>query len=219
VAKALTLFLPYVLPAVTGCSEPLALQALNNACVEFCKQTDIVQRISSQNIVAATQDYTVTVPTDMVLARVLGAAWQGTPLESAPTSEVTDPTALTGATIGDATLVSGTPVAWFQKTPYSTTISLAPVPDEALTNGLTIKASFTPTRAALSVEDVLFDEYVSDIASGALAELMAMPGQSFTSPLAAGHARRFAAGVSAAGRHAMYGKQPHNLRVRPRPFA
>jgi len=211
-------FLPFVLPSVPGCTDPAAIEAIRTAAIEFCKQTDLVQRVSTYNIVAATQDYTVTVPSDMQLARVLGAAHEGTWLESAPPGEVESPTALTGATIGDAVLASGTPWAWFQKTPTAATISLYPVPDTAVTLGLTIKAAFYPTQSCTVVEDVLFNEYVFTIAAGAIARLMATPGMPFTSQLAPVYEKKFRAGTSAGNLHALHGKQTHNLRVRPRSF-
>lgn len=217
--RALDLFLPLVAPVVMGAPEPLLLQALRMACIEFCRRTDTVQCIQAPvAVVAGTQDYAVTVPADMVLVRVLGAAWQGVWLVPVPPDDVTSDVALRGAAIGAAIPLSGAPRHFFQKTPDLSTISLYPIPDVALAGGLLIKASFCPTQAATQVEDALFDEWAEGIAAGAAARVLAIPGQGFTgSP--AGPAARFERAVSEAKRQKMFGKMTAGARVQPRRFA
>lgn len=216
--KTLDNFLPYVVPSAFGVPEPMAIQALRFAAIEFCRRTDIVQRILTVNVVASTQDYAVAVPTDMVFSRVIDAFWQGNLLKPVAPASVEADTALRGATVGTALLRTGSPQFYFQKGPSDATLSLAPVPDTSLTGGLTIKASFVPTMAATQVEDVLFDEWCLTIASGALAYLQNIPGQPFSAPSGAASAM-FNAGISQAKRVQIFGKLTAPLRVRPQRFA
>jgi hypothetical protein len=215
--KALTLFLSHVEPYVQGASLPTLIQALRDTCIDFCARTDLVQEINPQNVVADQQDYAVeTTPASMhQLARVLGVMWEGKWLVPALPDGVESDVALTGAAIGEVDLVTGDPGYYFQKTPTATSVSLHPIPDTALTAGLTIKASYKPTQAATEVADVLYDEYASQIGAGAAARLMTTPGQPYTSPNAAAFATHYEQGVSEAKRRKMMGQTVHNARVRP----
>lgn len=217
--KALSLFVPYVLPALPGCSPLLARRAILHACIDFCKQTDAVQKVlTSQDVVATQQDYAVTPPAVSILVRVLGVSWRGVWLDPVAPADVMSGTALTGADIGtDALVERGSPRAFFQKTPEVSTISLHPVPDTALVAGLTIKASFAPTVAATVVDDLLYDNWIDTIAAGAIARLRATPHQPFSGDPST-HAKVYAAGVSAAKHQVFQGKAVSAARVRPRRF-
>lgn len=217
--RALDLFLPLVAPYVLGAPEPLLVQGLRRACIEFCRRTDIVQRIQAPtNIVSGTQDYAVTIPADMKLTRVLGAAWQGAWLAPVPPGNVTSDVALRGAAIGTATPLSGDPRYFFQKTVDLDTISLYPIPSTLLAGGLLIKAAFCPTQTATTVDDTLFDEWADGIAAGAAAYVLAIPGQGFSGNPAE-RAGRFERAISEAKRQELLGKMTAGVRVQPRRFA
>lgn len=177
----LTSFLPYVLPHVTGCPDPLAEQAVRSACIEFCEETLLVQEVSTQSSIASQQDYDIDVPTDMILVRVTGVFYGDTWLDPSSIENIRSGVALRGA-VGTATQTLATPTVYFQKTPNATTISLYPVPDTALANGLAIRAAFAPSRSATTVPDLLYDFWVEEIAAGAIARLKAIPGQPFSDP-------------------------------------
>lgn len=212
-------FMPYLLPLVPGCPDPAAYQALRWACIEFCKRTDTVQRVlTAVNVVADTQDYAVTPPTDMLLVNVLGVSHAGRWLDPVMPDDVESDTALRGADIGDVDLVKGTPNKYFLKTVGTSTVSLYPVPELSITGGLLIKASFKPTQTADEVDDILFNEYVEEIAAGAAAKLQATPGQPFTQDPSAALAR-FELGIGKAKRRKAFGQMSGSARVRPRRFA
>lgn len=214
-------FLPFVLPKVTMCPEPLALQAIKLSAIEFCRRTNIVRRVQSHSIVADTQDYTPTAVTDMLVCKVLDAWVEGRKLEFA--DQVDDPTALTGAAIGSATLATGSPTHFFFKTPVQLTtgvakVSLYPVPDTAVTSGLTLRLAMQPDVACATVEDVLFDEFNEAIAHGALARIMVVPNQPYTSANAGNHRTMFLAACHEAKWQAQVGHGQGSLRVQPRRF-
>jgi hypothetical protein len=209
-------FMPSVLPYVYGCPDVAAEQALRLACIDFCKRTDIVQAVLAPvDVVLNGQDYPLTMPdTNMQLARVLGVSWQGKWLTPVDTDNVQSDVALRGAAIGSATPVYGDPGYYFQKTPDTSTVSLYPIPNTALTGGLLFRISTYPTIASTQVHDQLYNEWVEVIAAGALARLLATPGQPFTgNPEQQGH--MFERGISRAKIQVAESKVQGALRVRP----
>lgn len=215
---ALDSFVPFVLPYVMGAGDPALLKAIRDTCIDFCDRTDLVQRVTPQNIVANQEDYVVTAPTLMQLARVLAVFWQGRWLDVVVPDDVQSDVALTGVTIGTVQPLTGNPTKFFLKTPTASSVSAYPIPDTALTNGLTIKASFKPTQAADTVEDVLFNEYATEIGFGAAGRLMITPGQTYTSQAATGFLTAYERGVSKAKLRKLFGQNANNARVRPVPF-
>lgn len=212
-------FLPYVLVNVPGCTTPLAIQALRSAAIEFCTRSNLIQSIAKTSSTAAVDEYDVEVLPQMKVARVLQVFYGTTELEIVPTLMVGTPQALRG-TVDGAEPGKGSPRAAFFKTPSGSTFSVYPVPDESKTEVFTVRASFAPSRSASSVDDLLFDDWVEVIAAGAIGQLQAMPGQSFTSLSTAGaFFQQFSAGVARARIEASKGRVAGSMRVRPVSFA
>lgn len=218
-ATKLSEFLPYLLPNVPGCPEPMAEQALRSACIEFCRISLLVQDVTTDSLVANVADYTVEVPTSNVLVKVLGV-WVGDKeLQPASVEMVSSGLALRGPTVKE-TVTSNFPLVYFQKTPTSSDISLYPVPNEAYADGLAVRSAFAPSRTASSVADVLYTNWAEEIAQGALARLHAMPGLPFTNPgLAAAFSQMFAAATRRAANVARSGQLAAAARVKPASFA
>jgi hypothetical protein len=216
--KSLDLFFPYVLPHVHGASDPAVIQALRQACIDFCKETDLVQRVAGVDVTAAAQSYAVPIPADMVFNRLLAVAWQGRWLSAVTPSDVESDVVLMGVAIGAVTPETGSPIAYFQKTPTDPGFSIYPIPDTTLALGFTTKVSFYPTQTTTTVDDVLFDEYADTIGAGAALRLMGTPGQTYTSPNTAFLRATYTKGLSMAAHQAVYGKLPVERRVRPVAF-
>jgi hypothetical protein len=216
---AFSAFFPFVLPNANGVPDTLAEQAILHSAIDFCMQTDIIQQVLTASVVANQQDYTVVAPTDMKLARILFVGHEGRELVSVSPNEVYSDTALRGAAIGTAEPREGTPYCYFTKTPNTLTFSLFPIPDTALTGGLTVKASFAPTNTATTLDELLYDDWAEVIAFGALARLMSMPGQQFTSPAAASYGMAYRTAIAQGRRLKNQGQLPGSLRVTPRRFA
>lgn len=215
---ALNLFYPWALPHISGVPDPYLDQCIRDACIDFCVMSDAVQRVLTPiNVVALTQDYAVTPPSDMLLVRVKFVGMEGVELGPVPTDQVDSATALSGGTVGSDTIDTGTPKWFFQKTPGSTSISLHPVPDVASTAGLVIKASFKPTLTALVVDDLLYNEYAEAIAMGAVARVKATPHQPFTGDPRM-YALRFASAAKMARDRASFGQIAGAGRIAARKF-
>jgi hypothetical protein len=199
----ITAFLPYVLPSCLGATEPLALQAILSACIDFSDRTP---------------GYLVDEPTDLALARVLRVGYGDNVLGAVAAADVERPVALRGAVDG-VTVPAGTPRVYYQRLPTDVTIYLYPTPDRSITEGVYIKAAYLPTRTATTVDDVLFDSYAEAIAAGAVSTLMALPGQSFTSQSGAeANSKRYESGVASAAGDAARGLVRVARYVTPRSF-
>lgn len=218
-AKALSLFYPHVEPHVYGCPAPMMDQALVYAAALFCRETLIVNDISTLDVVIDQPDYDLDLPAATRLSKVLDVFVGERRLEPVGTDYVRRATALRGTVDGDEPEV-GPPRAFFQKLVSDPTISLYPVPDESIATGLTVRAAFEPATAAQTLPDILYDYHLPDIAHGAVAHLLTLPGQAFTNPMAAREfAARFTSAMMKARPVASYGRVRFTGRVAPRPFA
>ena len=214
----LSKFLPYVIPHVAGCSDPMAEQVIRSACIEFCNGTLLVQELTTTTLTAGAQDYEVDVPSSSVLVKVLGVLVEDAWIKPSTIENVRSGLALRGAT-ENTTLAEGTPHTYFQKTPTATEISVYPVPKVTVTNGLAVRAAFAPSRASTTVADVLFEDWVEEIAAGAVSRLLMMPGQPFSAPALAGAYRaQFDVGVRSAAILARSGLIAASSRVQPAAF-
>ena len=218
--RALTSFLPYVMPYVNGCTEPMAEQAILSACIELCGKSCLVQRVIAESAVADASDYDVEEPPQMVLVRILQVFYGTRILKARSLDTVTHAVAMRGESINGETIGSGTPTEWFARDPSNPIVSVYPPPAAAANEILTIRAAYQPSRSATSVEDTLYDDYAEDIAAGAVARLLTMPNQSFSSPLSIKAFRdQFLGAVSAASVIARVGLGAASSRIKPVRFA
>lgn len=220
--KALSLFLPYVLPYAYGCSDPMAEQAVLNACIEFCARSHLVQNVQAEDAVAGQSDYDVEIPPSMSPVRVLAVYFGTRRLASVSREMVQHAVAVRGEAVGGVTITSGTPQEWFARNSAGTatyTVGVYPPPSEASAGAISILAAHQPARTATTVADVLYDLHAADIAAGAIAQLLAMPNQPFSAPSAAASFRaQFNTAVGSAATVARVGRAVAHSFVQPRPF-
>jgi hypothetical protein len=216
--KALSAFLPYVLPHAAGCTDPMAYQALREAANEFCTRSNIVQQTFTVGSVAGIGDYDFDVPTDMRLVRLLKVAWGVDRwLKVNDRADVDNVLALRGSVNGDDPVQGDPTAAWAQ--PDTSTFFVYPLPDRSVDGMFTVTASFAPTDRATQLDDVLFDRWRTGVVAGALAYLQMMPGQPFTAPTFARHRDRFETEIGRAIAEARKGAAMTSTRVKARAFA
>lgn len=174
-AKALTDFAKYVRQDAPGCAEPILLDAILDTCIDFCTRTELLSEIVKQAMVVDTKTYTLT-PTDAATypARLRAVTNDGVPLT---------PTDAASYTLLPARTEAGVPTTYFS--PTRNQITLAPVPNT--TTPLEFDLVLRPTRAATSVHDVLLEEWVTAIADGARARLLASAGRPWANAELAGY--------------------------------
>lgn len=218
--KALSDFLPFVLPSVPGCSDPMAEQAVLTACIEFASKSLIVQHTGSDNLVAGQTEYDVEQPSMQILVKVLAVFHLDTRLTARSREMVRSGYAARGDAVTGYTPPEGTPREWFCRNPSEAVVSLYPTPAEAAADALTIVAAYAPTWTATRVADILFTDYASDIAAGAIAHLLIVPAQPFTNPgLHKVHQDKFNAAMHSAANLARVGLGAASSRVQPVAFA
>lgn len=218
--KALTAFLPWVEPHVLGAPQPLILQALRDSCIELCERANIIQTVDVQDVTAALPDYDVAAPSQQRLTTVIAVTYLNQRLTPVA-SDMVDAGGAMRAGVDTAVAPSfGTPTSFYQSSPSDRGIHLWPVPDVTAPGALAIRAAFAPTRTATQVEDVLFDEWISVVVSGALAQLHSVPDQIFTNLRAAErHGQAAYAGIRSAAAEARTGSTRGSLRIKGRRFA
>ena len=211
----LTAFLPYVLPQVPACTDPLAEQAIRSACIEFCTESLLIQELVTTSMLAGVQDYEVEVPTNAMLVKLLGMLIADQWIEPTTVESVRSGAALRG-TVGATEPRYGTPEVYFQKTPTASEFSFYPIPSETVPEGVTVRAAFAPSRTASLVPDALFTDWVEEIAAGALTRLYAMSSQPFYDKGASMDCRaRFELGIRKAAIQARTGLVSSASQVQP----
>lgn len=218
--KNLTDFLPFVLPLVPGCSDPMAEQAVLSACIEFASRSLIVQENTTTAVVADETEYDVDQPSQQILSKVLAVYYQDRKLKARAREMVVSGFAARGEAVAGFTPTSGEPAEWFCRNPSQSVVSVYPSPAETVADALTIVAAFAPTRTATRVADILYTDYAEDIAAGAVAQLLIVPAQPFTNPaLRKPYRDRFDSAVHSAANLARVGLGAASSRVRPAFFA
>jgi len=205
---AYEVFLPHVLPYVQHCLDDQAVIAIRHACMDFCRDTFMVQQdMTPISTVANTSTYTVPAPTGYTVSQVMSLYYLNKKLERRSQME------LERAYSRNWQSLLGTPQVYTQFTQDAVTVAL--VPDAAVTDALTGRIAVQPTRASTQVDGVLFERYLDEIAAGAISRLLATPDQPYTDlQRAAAYSGSFRAGVSAARAFVNGGMNHAPMRVR-----
>lgn len=205
---ALVDFYRYIKPGCIGAPEPLIDSCLLRAAIEFCERTRMWRVQAS---VSVTGDDPIAAPVDTAIHKVETARFAGQALQPIG---VTDLDAL-HPTQDWLTLDKGTPRYITQLAPNS--LVLVPAPTE--TGEVTLMLQLKPSQTAEQLPRFLFDLYQQVLADGALAEILATPGQSYTNPEMAGvYSARFQQKLDALSILSLRGQQGAPVRTRPNYF-
>lgn len=174
-SKALTLFVPKVAIEVSMCPRPIILDAVRQACIEFCELSNVWKEWLDPIAVSTTERaIEVAHPDKARIIKVLDARF----------TDVTDPlTPIIPSKANELysgwdTDLSGEPEAIFLRTIDE--IRLCPHPDTA--GDLTIEATLKPSEDSLVVDDKLWLDHAQIIANGAKAHLMAQHNVEWSNP-------------------------------------
>lgn len=183
---SLDLFLSRLTPWVSGCPDPLSKQALVDAAIEFCDESHIVQSVLAPvGVSAGVSQYTLTLPTDSDCCATLKVWYRARELDPAPTSEIDNILAFASG-ITDAPQQTGEPHWFYEISPG--VIGLYPVPSTTVASVLSVRVALKPSRAAATLSDTLYNDWVEGIVAGARARLHAVPAQFFSSDAKASQA-------------------------------
>lgn len=170
--------LPYVIPELSGCPEPMITQALQRAGRRFCTDTEVWQKeLTAMNIVASQAQYGLNPAevTDIVGAQpepeVRKIAWVKI---SDAQQEV--------YTYKLAKYTGAASVSPAQTPQYALEFYEDYVPDTAITAGLVVKVVLIPNWSSSYISDFVLSGYGDAIGSGALSDLLMMPGKPWFNP-------------------------------------
>lgn len=199
----------------SGCPEPLAIQVIRDAAIDFCVRSNFIQR--DMDPIAAQEgigDYDLEPPSQQLVVKIMKCWYKNYELNPVAPDYIKDP-AFYNANIPNNPQSTGEPLVFTQKD--ERTFSVYPIPKETTESALTLRISCKPTRASTSCEDSLFEDYLDVIASGALSRLVSAVGKPYSAPaMVAFYANKFFAGVNEARQRASKGNVRANMQVRMR---
>lgn len=206
---ATTAFLPRLLPHVSGCSDPMALQALVDSAIAFCDDSLVIrQRLDPQKTRLGAAEFDIDPPTDQAVSRVMKVWVEGREISAMPSD-----------TVDDGRFLTSIPRAFYTQQDSGTTSALLyPAPDGVY--ALAVEVALRPTRTATQFNDDLFNIWMEHVVTGAMARLMSTQDQPFTN-LALGQSA-FAKALYMSRRarvESSYGRVRATVTVRQRPFA
>lgn len=201
-------FAPYIRPEVQGCPDFLLERAIRDACIDFCRRSDVyLAEPEFIQISAGVNEYAVTIPSGTELNHIVDIYNNNTALKPVSYTELLQ-------RLGDETS-RGSPKSYAQRD--NKDFYLAPIPAEQ--DSLRVLYSLKPTATSTSIPDTIGKEYREVISHGALFRLQMMAGQPFSNPNYGGINRDlFEKEVGRTIRQSKYGFSGGSLTCKPRSF-
>lgn len=208
-------FFPNVLYDVPGAPEPVVVNAIRNACIEFCEKSLVLTRDHDPiTLIQGKVDYDLEPPGGYLVVKVQKAWVDHNPITPLAPDIVKD-AAVYNRLFSSYQSAPSIPRSYLQKD--ERTISVWPVPEKKYQNGLTLRVALKPTRASTEIDDVILEDYAETIAAGALSRLMVSPGKAYTNTEFAGvNQAKFISGINVARARALHGHVRSDLSVKLR---
>lgn len=173
---SLDVFLKEVLPYCPEVAEPVATNAIRNACIEFCRLSTIHRfDIAPISGVTGQSEYTIIVPAGTQLATTIRVYYSGLELKARSEEAL-----VTQYRYLDWEAMVGQPAFYTAINPG--TIKVVPNPSVDYVDAITGRVALMPTRAATTVYDELYNRYSEDIALGARSRLHYTPSTAYFDP-------------------------------------
>lgn len=161
--------LPHILQFAPGCAAPTAYFGIRQAAIDFCERTRL-WRYADDFDITGTEDECITTPYGSVVHEIELVQWNGIDLEPKPLSWLD-----THRHGWRTDTSSGQPAFVTQTAPDTLRI----VPGQA--GHLTLNLWLKPSDDATELPDFMIDSHRKTLAAGALAYILAMPNQPFSS--------------------------------------
>ena len=161
----------FIKPGCIGAPEPLIDSCILKAAIEFCERTRMWRVIETVTI---TGNNPIVAPADAAILKLEDVRFEGRQLEPIAVSDLNN-------LYQDKdweTITQEQPRYITQLTPN--TMMLVPSPPAAGEVKLTMQLK--PSQTTEQLPDFIYDLYQQVIADGALAEILAIPGQSYANP-------------------------------------
>ena len=176
-AVSYEVFLPEVMPYVQDVPEIVAVQAIRNACIQFCEETHYLQEnldpIAGQENVG---DYDLDANDSNYKVVEIMQAYYGDQLLIPKAQEELNQIYRTS----NWEDLKGNPYYYFR--PRASVIRLVTKPILTEQNKLKVKAAIAPKRSSTTVDEEIFERFLEYIAHGARARLYNTPNQPYYDP-------------------------------------
>lgn len=165
-----SVFLPEILVHVPACSTIIATNAVRNACVEFCAESHYWNELQDIEVItAADLPFQINAPSGATVSLVHDCIVNGMSIKPLSVQKM-------DLTVPNWRSQTGRDVAsYFQ--PKNNLWVPYPVPQSDVSLEVQFRVSYAPTRASTTVDDCLSQDWLEEIAAGALGRLFAMKGQ------------------------------------------
>lgn len=176
-AVSYEVFLPEVMPYVQDVPEVVAVQAIRNACIQFCEETHYLQE--SLDPIAGQLDvgeYDLEANDSNYKVVEIMQAYYGDQLLIPKAQEELNQIYRTS----NWEDLKGNPYYYFR--PRASVIRLVTKPILTEQNKLKVKAAVAPKRASTTVDEEMFERFLEYIAHGARARLYNTPNQPYYDP-------------------------------------
>ena len=171
-----------VMPNIAGAEVEFVLKHIRDAAIAFCEQS-LAWRVDAlpANVIVDQRQYQIDSPwDDTEIVQVMQVFYDDRELLVASNS------GLSQRNINFKTQAD-TPRNYVQE--YAEKISLYPLPNSNLTDGLTCQIALRPSRFAIGMNDSIGKKYFEAIANGAKARLYEIPNKPWTDAALSGFHR------------------------------
>lgn len=195
---------------VAGVPEPVAINALRKAAIEFCDRSHVWMIDHDPiDLVADESTYQFSPDNGTVVLRIEEMWIEGRPL--------TPTTLLDLQTTRNWTALTGQPLHYLQQNTEE--FILFPKPASSTAAALTMKVTVKPSRRSTGIENWLVEKHLDDIVHGALWKLFEMPSKTWSDGQSAlYHKAAFDEAIDCARMAAHKGFVKSKIRTRPHYF-
>lgn len=187
-------FLPEVVPYVHDVAEVVAINAIRNACIEFCEKSlywIYTPDPITAEIDVSEYDLESSLPADTIVSRVLDGWFDNLPMTATNEDELKRIFPM------DWRSMQGRPSFYTLQQPC--TLIIVPRPTALAGDGIKLILALRPTRDSLGVCDDIYERWLEVISFGARARLYDTPNQPYHDPNEAMKFRRmFVTGIAEA---------------------
>jgi hypothetical protein len=161
-----------ILPMVQGCPDPLIINAIRAAVIEFCEKTGAYQvELEPITTISGTYEYDLEAPTGYNVHKIVWLTYEGNDLEtSTPT--------LVEQNYSNWRASTGTPEVYVKAS--QNLFQLIPVPDSTRASSVRLRAQLKPNRASTSCDSAILDDYRDAIVNGALFRILRIPSRDWS---------------------------------------
>lgn len=200
-------FLPKILPMVPGCSNPVAVNGIQQAIKEFCIRTSTWRHTAHIESSETISDL-LCQPEGATVIRIEAVRFNGRSLKPISVVELNERIADWRSLAGD------TPPGFYTQLEFDT-IRLVPL----AAGQVEIDMILRPKDESKDVPDYILDHFRNTIADGAMSYIYMVPGQSFSdAERGVFYQNKFNRELDRLSTQGIQGQQRARLRVRPNYF-